>query len=146
MRPRRAAGLSGRPLNAGVRCMGTLRSSATRISATLVALVLLVSFAESRYTFAAKGGPVLTPAEVAAIAGAAMTRAGHAASDFKVHTRTFDARRSKWRVFFGQVPKTVKVDGKYVSSVMIDGEMLVVVDDTTRGVCVQQAMAVGPCT
>ena len=78
----------------------------------------------------------LTAQQVGQMAAAALARSGAKLSAFKAKAPTYLPEKHQWRVFYGQTGP-LKV---------IDGEKLVVIDDATGKSCVQQAMAVGPCT
>ncbi len=69
-----------------------------------------------------------------ALASAAL--AGTTGVRYKAREPKFFPDKRAWWVFFAETGPMVSVDGA----------MLVVVDDRTGHTCVQQAMAVGPCT
>jgi hypothetical protein len=80
------------------------------------------------------------------MAVAAVIRAGHNGKKFNARTPTYEAERHQWRVFFDQVGTTQMIDGHATTSVEIDGDITVIVNDVTRRTCVQYAFATGPCT
>jgi hypothetical protein len=91
-------------------------------------------------------GAHLSPQRVSQIALAEFAKSGYGVAKFHARAPSFMPERTRWFVFFIQVPETVKVNGKFESIRAIDGDMLVVVDDRTGKACVQQAIAIGPCT
>ena len=80
--------------------------------------------------------PRLTAERVLALADAALARSAASARRFKPRTPNYRSDRKVWWVFYAETGTTV----------MVDGDELVVVDDRTSDTCVQQAIAVGPCT
>jgi hypothetical protein len=88
----------------------------------------------------------LSSSQVSRIALEGLEKAGYGPADFRAQLPSFEPEKARWFVYFLRVERTQKVDGHYEAYVPVDSEMLVVVDDVTGHVCVQQAMAVGPCT
>jgi hypothetical protein len=78
----------------------------------------------------------MTPKQVVKVATAAMAGHGSTLSKFRAKAPKYSLEKHQWSVFFMQT-------GYYK---MVDGEMLVLIDDNSGKACVQQAMAVGPCT
>jgi len=88
----------------------------------------------------------LSSSQVSRIAADGLEKAGYGPAGFRAQLPSFEPEKARWFVYFSQVGRIQKDDGHFEASVPVDGEMLVVVDDLTGHVCVQQAMAVGPCT
>jgi uncharacterized cupin superfamily protein len=80
------------------------------------------------------------------MAAAALTGAGEDAKKFKARPPKFEGSRSQWRVFFDQVGTTTVVDGRVITTVEIDGDITVIVNDLSGKTCVQYTYSIGPCT
>jgi hypothetical protein len=91
-------------------------------------------------------GAHLSQLQVSRIAALGFEKAGYGAAAFHARRPSFDPKEGRWFVFFIQVGTTAKVDGHFETAVPIDGDMLVVVDDHSGKVCVQQAIGIGSCT
>ena len=79
--------------------------------------------------------PHLSPKDAQNIATSELRRHGENIARFKAGVPTFQSQKRVWWVFFKQVAPPF----------IVDGDFLIVVDDTSSRVCVQQAVAVSPC-
>jgi hypothetical protein len=74
--------------------------------------------------------------QVLSIATAELRRSAENAVRYKAKSPKYDSEKKAWWVFFMQ----------NAPPYIVDGDLLVVVDDLTGSACLEQAMAVGPCT
>ena len=124
-----------RPLNLGVRCMEVSRIAWSSGAGILLAIVWLSGAHSSEAT--AQPGPKLSSDQAARLAAVAMTRGGARVLKYEARPPEFLAQEGMWHVFFRQKGPLY----------MVDGDMVVVVNDRTRKTCVGQMMVPpGPCT
>jgi hypothetical protein len=103
--------------------------------ALISALALSSVFAPGVIAADATSAPRLSSQAARNIATSELRRRGEDVARFKAGVPAFQSQKKVWWVFFTQVAPPI----------MVDGDLLVVVDDASGSACVQQAIAVSPC-